>query len=185
MCHCKNYDETTMGIVCDCEDCKACTILNYSRMGSKELVQKLCCQSERGTKLLCAEGKCLTRNCGANKYRGALFYGKGCHTFNGNLDFEVEYKRVQKCKSDEKEYKYIIHDVLPWTEFMFVYLDVLKGLIHHMFSKQRQNGQRKIICRNGTISLHCDQTQCFHQLITLQIYNYKSNFGTSINIDYI
>ena len=146
---CPNW-RAPMGNQCHCDGCTKCTIFKYSKCCSSELLKTLCCESENGAKLLCAEGKCIQRGgrfCGSNKYKSAVLYGRGCHTFSGDVEFEIEFKRIQKCEVDNKKYKYVIHEKIAWKEFVWILIDVIGRYIHHIFVKYRQNGQRKIVCR--------------------------------------
>ena len=136
-----------MGKICNCTQCTECIILKFSRIDSSELVTLLCCASEHGTKLHCAEGVCLRRDCGHSKLGAAIVHGRSCPAFTEDVDFIVEFKRIQKAEVDGQDYKYVIHEQLPWKDFVWMFLDVARRHIRHKFVKRRQNGQRKIICR--------------------------------------
>ena len=57
----------SVGQYCTCVNCEECHMTRYSKLTGYALVQELCCGDGSDTKLLCAEGKYLTRKCGANK----------------------------------------------------------------------------------------------------------------------
>ena len=51
----------------------------------------------------------------------------------------MEYRRIEKIKVDNTDYKYVVHDQLSWTEFVPQFLDVVKRHVTHIFTKRRQN----------------------------------------------
>ena len=102
-------------------------------------MKEICCKTETGPKLLCAEGRCLYRKCGFTVYRNALVSGKGCHTFKGNMDFDVEFKRIVQTEIDDKKHKYVVHDSLPWKEFIDHFCVTLKTYLKHSFFRRRQH----------------------------------------------
>ena len=114
---CRNYVEY-MGDKCTCNKCKECLIINYGNMDAYSLLKELCCSSEATEpKLFCAEGKCLVRSCCPAKYERLLLFGRGCHTYKGrNIVRDVEFKRVEKVDIDDKKYKFVVYDTLPWKE---------------------------------------------------------------------
>ena len=144
---CWNYTQS-MGDVCNCDDCAGCLLAKYANLSSYELLDELCCESgEEGPKLLCAEGRCLKRRCGEGRYRSLLMSGRGCHTYKRNVTREVEFKRIVKHEVDDRDYKFVITDSLPWKQYVHYFLNVLKKHIHHIFIKKKQNTERHKICR--------------------------------------
>ena len=157
---CNNYDASTMQHTCTCDDCNGCLIDKYSKMDSYTLFEELCCDIEgTGPNLFCAEGRCLKgTRCGVGKCRSLLLRGWGCYKHKGNIDIEVEFKRVVKTKVEEDsdiEYKFVVSDSLSWKEYVSNFLHILQKQITHRYAKRRQNTERSKMCRdnNGTIIL--------------------------------
>ena len=104
-------------------------------MSSYQLLSELCTCGDKA-ELLCSEGKCLhPRSCGVHKYNVLLKYGRGCHSFKRNIDRNIEFKKVMKYDVDDKQYKFVVTDSLPYNEFVPHFIGVLQQHIKHIYKK--------------------------------------------------
>ena len=149
---CRNY-RYPMGNQCTCDRCNECLITKYGNMDIYALLKELCCATGGPYPyLMCAEGRCLNRNCAVRKYERLLLFGRGCHTYKlpRTIDKIIDFKRISKFEIDGKDHKFVVYDSLPWRQYITHYLAVLQARVTHAFQKRRQNGERKTVCRADT-----------------------------------
>ena len=79
---------------------------------------------------------------------GVLLHGNECHTFigNQNLDFEVEYRYIEKLQLNQKQYKFVATETTTWREFASLYISQLRKQILHQYVRRKQYTERFKLC---------------------------------------